>query len=43
MDRSNNALEIQVSEVVLPKAEVVTFLSDLQLALVGGGIGDTTL
>ena len=43
MDRSNVNLEYQLPEVVSQPAEATTLLSDVQLALVGGGIGDTTL
>ena len=43
MDRSNSAFEIEATEASTPAGEVVTSLSDLQLVLVGGGIGDTTL
>jgi hypothetical protein len=43
MDRSNTAIEIQSTEAAAPAREVLTSLSDLQLLLVGGGIGDTTL
>ena len=43
MDRSQNDLVIESNELVVPTTEAFGYLSDVQLALVGGGIGDTTL